>query len=106
MKLACRDQFESMSQPEFARYLGVSTKTISRWRTKGRIVTLPNGRTEVILLKSINTAGARRPGGKVLISMSHDSFSHGFHVLGAAEFVEVLGNDPALALMELQFLEL
>ena len=107
MKIKDRHDLETISQGDFANLIGVCLKTVSRWRKDGRIVTLPSGRTEVILLKSLNTSGSRRHGGKVLIPMSHSSYLSGFHLLGAAEFVEALGAfDPALALMELELLEL
>ena len=76
-----------MTLTEFSRRARVTIRTILKWRTKGLLINLPDGSEEVIKLKT------RRDANQVLIPISYDSFSHGFHLLGAGEFLAALGID-------------
>lgn len=99
-KARSRFPSETIEQREFARMLGVNRKTIWRWRSEGRYV---NG--ETIILHSFSTSPGR-PGSKVLIPLSYCERRVGIRRLGAAEFVEALGVDPALAHYEAEMLAL
>lgn len=103
MKL--RTQLETMTQAQLMDLLNVDRSTLYRWRTDGRVIEW-KGRPQLAILYTINTAGPRVKGGKILIPLNHESFSNGFLRLGASEFVDALGADPALARMEVEMLTL
>lgn len=94
-------QAEFLTQKDLSNLLGgVTVKTISRWRVEGRCLE-PDGFAELVFLYSINTAGARVRGGRVLIPWDHDESRHGCRYLGASQFLAALGADPILRRMEM-----
>lgn len=86
---------EYTTPAEIAEQLGISVRTVHRWRTEGKIVEGARG-TEVIYLASLNTSSGGR--GRVLIPVSHEqSLGGGRRILGKTEFIAALPwSDPVL----------
>ena len=107
MKLNAAALPEFIPARDFAAQLGIHMSTLYRWRTEGRTVQLHDSKfCEVIYLYTVNTAGSRVKGGKLLVPVSHDERRGNARYLGAAEFVAALGVDPVLARMEAGLLSL